>query len=184
MKLIVVFATLLLLTIIGASALQVNETVGDRFRVSFDAPNNTNVIMKVWGSQEHPNPYMFLEKKKDILQEYTIIADSSVICSVFILNNPFNTSDTNTEKRLLENETSKYVRIYDKQIDGHDAVVARTSNEELTGPFEYRAMYWLDEVNGTATKGVHVSLNHNVTEMENVLNTIHVTELKVEDPRS
>jgi hypothetical protein len=182
MKLIVVLATLLLLTIMDASALQIYETIGDRFRVSFDAPNNTNTIMKAWGGLEH-NSSLFDLTKRDIQQQYNIEIMSNysqrIICSAFILNHPFNTSDANTEKRFLENETSKYTRIYNRKIDGHDAVVARTSNRELAGPFEYRAMYWLDEVNGLATKGVHIFSECNSTETETMLNTIHIVELNV-----
>jgi hypothetical protein len=54
----------------------------------------------------------------------------------------------------------------------------KAGNESYDPLMTYMAMYWLDEVNGKATKFVYVVSQWPDKETERLLNTIHVEEIK------
>ena len=96
-------------------------------------------------------------------------------CFILVLKNPENTS--NIEKNATENNTNKYIRVFDRMVDGHKALLLKTGNEPSDPLMTYTALYWLDEANGKATKFVFIASAWPDKETERLLNTIHVEEV-------
>ncbi len=165
-----------------ASALQVNETVKN-FRISFDAINDTNMIAKFWSNGSAFFGSSFKAPANELANGVAVLAGNDTdpykrwgMCGVFVLKNPENTS--NVEKNATKNNSNKYIRVFDRTIDGHKGLLLEAGNESYDPLMTYMAMYWLDEVNGKATKFVYVVSQWPDKETERLLNTIHVEEIK------
>ncbi len=174
------------LLVTGASALQVNETVNG-FRISFDAINDTNMVAKMWsnGSIFAGNPMK--KPTNELANGVAVLAGNSSdpydrwgMCLIFVLKNPENTS--NIEKNMTKNNTKKYIGVFNIIVDNHKALLLKTGNEPSDPLMEYEAVYWLDEVNGEATKLVAVMSRWPDKETEKLLNTIHVEEIPANMP--
>jgi len=175
---------LLSLMATGAFALQVNETI-DNYQISFDAIQDTNIVAKFWdiqglGQGLFPELGEYEISKFDALMAGNVsdIDKRWAASVVFIFKNPINTSSQNTTEFLLKNSTNEYVRVFDRQVDGHNAVFLHLGKGPNDPLMTYEAMYWLDEVHGTATKGVVVLSQWPWNDgAENFMNTVHVEEL-------
>ena len=170
------------LVIAEASALPVNETVKN-FRISFDAINDTNMVTKFWSNGSALFGSSFKAPTNELAKGVAVLAGNDTdpykrwcMCGVFVLKNPENTS--NVEKNATKNNSNKYVRVFDRMIDGHKGLLLEEGNESYDPLMTYMAMYWLDEVNGNATKFVYVVSQWPDKETERLLNTIHVEEIK------
>jgi hypothetical protein len=180
---LILFALCFLLpsTFVGASALQVNETVKG-FRISFDAIDDTNMVAKFWSNGSS----FFGDTLRGPLNELAngagVMAGNGSdpykrwgACLIFVLKNPENTS--NIERNMTKNNTNKYIRVYDRMVDGHKGLLLKEGNESSDALMNYEAMYWLDESRGKATKFVYVVSGWPDKETEKLLNTIHVEEI-------
>ena len=170
------------LVIAEASALPVNETVKN-FRISFDAINDTNMVTKFWSNGSAFFGSSFKAPTNELAKGVAVLAGNDTdpnkrwgMCGVFVLKNPENTS--NVEKNVTKNNSNKYIRVFDRTIDGHKGLLLEAGNESYDPLMTYMAMYWLDEVNGNATKFVYVVSQWPDKETERLLNTIHVEEIK------
>ena len=165
-----------------ASSLQVNETVKD-FRISFAAINDTNMVAKFWSNGSSFFGSSFNAPANELANGVAVMAGNDTdpykrwgMVGVFVLKNPENTS--NIEKNATENNSNKYIRVFDRMVDGHKGLLLEEGNESYDPLMTYTAMYWLDEVNGKATKFVYVVSQWPDKESERLLNTIHVEEIK------
>jgi len=169
----------------GISAIPVNETVMN-FRISFDSINDTNMVAKFWSDEgkifNEPLPENATTPTNEIIKAAGIVSgnvsDSSDRwggCIILVLKNPENTSVL--EKNIIENRTEQYIRVFDRTIDGHKALLLKTADYPSDPLMEFEAMYWLDEVNGEATKLVFVVSGWPEKEAERLLDTIHVEEM-------
>ena len=170
------------LVIAEASALQVNETVKN-FQISFDAVNDTNMVAKFWSNGSAFFGSSFKAPANELANGVAVLAGNDTdaykrwgMCGVFVLKNPENTS--NVEKNVTKNNSNKYIRVFDRMIDGHKGLLLEAGNESYDPLMTYMAMYWLDEVNGNATEFVYVVSQWPDKETERLLNTIHVEEIK------
>jgi hypothetical protein len=147
-----------------ASSLQVNETVKD-FRISFAAINDTNMVAKFWSNGSAFFGSSFKAPANELANGVAVMAGNDTdpykrwgMVGVFVLK--------------------KYIRVFDRMIDGHKGLLLKAGNESYDPLMTYMAMYWLDEVNGKATKFVYVVSQWPDKETERLLNTIHVEEIK------
>jgi hypothetical protein len=62
-------------------------------------------------------------------------------------------------------------------VDGHKALLLKAGNGPSDPLMTYTALYWLDQVNGKATKFVMVVSTWPDKETERLLSTIHVEEV-------
>lgn len=165
-----------------ASSLQVNETVKG-FRISFTAINDTNMVSKFWSNGSAFFGSSFKAPANELANGVAVLAGNDSdpykrwgMVGIFVLKNPENTS--NIEKNATKNNSNKYIRAVDRMIDGHKGLFLEEGNETYDPLMTYVAMYWLDEVNGKATKFVYVVSQWPEKETERLLNTIHVEEIK------
>lgn len=165
-----------------ASSLRVNETVKG-FRISFTAINDTNMVSKFWSNGSAFFGSSFKAPANELANGVAVLAGNDSdpykrwgMVGIFVLKNPENTS--NIEKNATKNNSNKYIRVYDRMIDGHKGLFLEEGNETYDPLMTYVAMYWLDEVNGKATKFVYVVSQWPEKETERLLNTIHVEEIK------
>jgi hypothetical protein len=181
---IVAFAAIVLMITTGASALQVNETIED-FGISFDAANDTNTIAKIWGGQaEYGLGHPFGTGPANASKYYVLLAGNisnfSTLkegCVVIIFENPINTSSNKTKAILVEETSGMHIETTNRIVDGQNATIAEIRNNTAESLVEYRAIYWIDEVDGMATKGNIVFSTYPWDEgTETLLNTIHVKE--------
>jgi len=181
---LITLIVLMSLTIGGSSAFPVNETVKN-FQISFDAIDDTNMVAKIWSnggeflgsplSEDFPIPANELANAVVVLSGNG--SDQSErwgACMILVLKNPENTSDI--EKDGIENNKEKYVRVFDRMVDGHDALLLKQGDGPSDPLMKYTALYSLDEVNGKATKFVFVVSGWTEKETERLLNTIQVVE--------
>jgi hypothetical protein len=182
MRYLITPIVLISLIIGGASAFPINETTKN-FRISFDAAEDTNMIVKYWTYGDELSDSRFSGndspiQAKDIADAIIVIAGNRSdgnLCGVFVFKNPENTS--NIEKSFIENQKAEFVRVFDRIIDGHKALLLKTGDEPSDPLMAYDAIYWLDEVNGKATKLVLVGSDQPDIDKERLLNTIHVEEI-------
>jgi hypothetical protein len=175
---------LISLTIGSALAFPVNETVKN-FRIRFDAVDDTNMVAKYWSNGAEflgITPSKSLIPTNELTNAIMVMAGNASdqykrwgACFILILKNPENTSSI--EKSMIENSTKKYVRVFDRVIDGHKALLLKGGNEPSDPLMEYAAVYWMDEVNGKAAKLVFIISSWPYKETERLLNTIHVEEV-------
>lgn len=165
-----------------ASSLQVNETVKN-FRISFDAINDTNMIAKFWSNGSAFFGSSFKAPANELANGVALLAGNDTdpykrwcMCGVFVLKNPENTSSI--EKNATKNNSNKYIRVFDRMIDGHKGLLLEEGDQPYDPLMKYMAMYWLDEVNGYATKFVYVVSQWPDKETKRLLSTIHVEEIK------
>lgn len=170
------------LVIAETSALQVNETVKN-FRISFDAINDTNMVAKFWSNGSAFFGSSFKAPTNELANGVAVLAGNDTdpykrwgMVGIFVLKNPENTS--NIEKNATKNNSNKYVRVFDRIIDGHKGLLMEAGNGSYDPLMTYTAMYWLDEVNGKATEFVYVVSQWPDKETERLLSTIHVEEIK------
>ena len=83
---------------------------------------------------------------------------------------------------MAQNNTNKYIRVFDQTVDGHKGLLLKAGNEPSDPLMTYTAMYWLDEVHGKATKSVLVVSGWPDKETERLLNTIHVEDITATPP--
>jgi hypothetical protein len=172
----------------GASGLPVNETAKG-FRISFDAIDDTNGVFKFWSDDSR----LFGKPLNGPVNEASLNGASRAVavlvgnwsesskrfaaCLVFVLKNPENTSKI--EENITKNVTEKYVRVFDRTIDGHNGLLLKSGNNSSDPVMNYTGFYWLDEVQGTATKLVFIMSSWPWDSgTEKLLNTIHVEEIK------
>lgn len=187
---IVVFTTIITMTITACSAYQVNETIGD-YRISFDAPNDTNTIAKLWGGQAKYGLGHPLGAGPDDASKYYVLMTgnlsnfSTIIQGVVILDyeNPINTSSNNSVVEiiggasLIGNSTGAQIETTRSIVDGHNATISEIHNSTAGTEVAYSALYWINEVDGMATKGVVIMSTYPWEEgTEALINTIHVEE--------
>jgi hypothetical protein len=189
---ILAMASLLVMVNLGAAAVSVNETVGN-YRISFENSDNTSMIIKGWNLQTMSD-FSFNEiysgaKVTEVLGVGTLDTLNSPnefsIVGVLIFNKSVNTTGFETE--VFGRDSSRpYGRIYDKTIDGHNGIYAKTGDGPNDPEMERIGLYWLDEADdGTATELVLIlnilprSSEGIGTEstMMTVLNTVHVEKI-------
>ncbi len=175
---------LVLLTLImaGASAYPVSETVGG-FNISFEANGETNAVAKSWGGPQSMSDSPFELPEMDIDRFYLVMAgnageESFAGCFVIVLNQSVRANAESLEDLLLTDSTSRYVRVFDRPIDGHDAVLMRFGDEPDDQFMEYIAMYWLNADDGLADKGVIVYSKWPWEKgTEKMIDSVHVEEI-------
>lgn len=168
----------------GASALMVNETVKN-FQISFDAIDDANMVARIWSNEgnfldsplsDAPIPANEPTNAIMVVSGNTSDPDDRMgACMILVLKKPENTSEF--EKNFIENRTEKYLRVFDRTIDGHKALLLKTGDEPSDPLMTYGAAYWLDEVNGKATKLVFVISDWPEDDAERLMDTIHVKEI-------
>lgn len=170
------------LVIAETSALQVNETVKN-FRISFNAINDTNMVAKFWSNGSAFFGSSFKAPTNELANGVAVLAGNDTdpykrwgMVGIFVLKNPENTS--NIEKNATKNNSNKYIRVFDRMIDGHKGLLLEAGNESYDPLMTYTAMYWLDEVNGKATEFVYIVSQWPDNETERLLSTIHVEKIK------
>jgi hypothetical protein len=172
----------------GASALPVNETAKG-FRISFDAIDDTNMVAKLWSDDSglfgkplnapgNDGPVNEASSLVVVMAGNSSESGKRVpTCLVFVLKNPENTSKI--EENITKNIEEKYVRVFDRTVDGHNGLLLKAGNNSSDPLMTYTALYWLDEVQGTATKLVFIMSGLPWDRgTEKLLNTIHVEEIK------
>jgi len=167
----------------GASGFMVNETT-ENFQISFDAIDDTNMISKMWSGEGE-----LFDEFSEIIPTTNELTNAVMIfsgntndqdhriggCGILILKSPESANEL--EKIITENRKEKYVRVFDGSIDGHKAVLLKTGKEPSDPLMNYIAAYWLDEVNGKATKLVNALSNWPEKDAQRMLETIHVEEI-------
>lgn len=148
----------------GISAIPVNETVMN-FRISFDSINDTNMVAKFWSDEDkifnEPLPENATTPTNEIIKAAGIVSGNASDSSdrwggciiILVLKNPENTSVLEKHHREWNRTVHK---VFDRTIDGHKALLLKTADYPSDPLMEFEAMYWLDEVNGEATKLVFV----------------------------
>lgn len=179
---LVVLITLPSLVNAEVSSLQVNETIKG-FRISFTSINDTNMISKFWSNGSAFFGSSFKAPANELANGVAVLAGNDSdpykrwgMVGIFVLKNPENTS--NVEKNATKNNSNKYIRVYDRMIDGHKGLFLEEGNGTYDPLMTYVGMYWLDEVHGNATQFVYVVSQWPEKETERLLNTIHVEEIK------
>jgi hypothetical protein len=168
---------------VGASALPVNETANG-FRISFDAKDDTNMIMKLWsdGDKLFDAPLDVPEINATglicVVAGNVNDADKKIAtCFVLALNNSENTSKI--EEYITTNNTEKHMQVYDMVLDGHRGLFFKDGDSPSDPDMKYGALYWLDEYQGNASKLVLVVSSWPWDSgTEKLLNTIHVEEIE------
>ncbi|MCJ7445849.1 MAG: hypothetical protein MUO26_15230 [Methanotrichaceae archaeon] len=175
----------------GAAVVHINETIGD-LRISYDTID-ANMITKYWNEIRTVSGKVFtsdtsslsglqLSGGVEINKEYVVYSEnrdnlkstnrSGVM--VFFFKKPVNTTDTG--KEVLENPVSKkYMRVYDKVVDGHNAIFILSGDGPNDPLMTYVAGYWLDEVKGMGSKLVMAFSDAPNNEI--FMNTVHVEML-------
>lgn len=138
-----------------ASAFSVNETVNG-FLVGFDIRYDTNMIIKAWGNGD-----AFSNSSENMpdfnASSFTCVAagnfkemdSSSAMCFVLVLDKAENTSSI--EEQIIDHRTVKYLRIYDRMLDGRNGLLINEGNSSSDPDMKYVGLYWLDEDQGKAS---------------------------------
>lgn len=166
----------------GASALPVNETVNG-FRISFEAIDETTMVAKFWGDESGLFGKPLNGPSNEASSVVMVMAGNTnespkrlTACLLFVFKNPENTS--NMEEDITKNISEEYVRVFDRTIDGHNGLLLKAGNNSSDPVMTYTGIYWLDEVQGTATKLVFILSSWPWDRgTEKLLNTIHVEEI-------
>lgn len=182
----IIFLSVLYLSISVVSALQICENV-DEFRISFDSRNDTNVIIKFLNISGAELDDAFEDFPIKITKIVGVMAgtirdndsDSKLVaCLIFVLQNPVNSSNITLEDIITGYDSdNKYIRVFDRVIDGHKAILLEERDMPSDPSSEYVAIYWLDEANGEVNKLVLVMSTYPENETERFLSTIHVEEI-------
>jgi hypothetical protein len=101
----------------------------------------------------------------------------SAICFVLVLDKAENTSSI--EENIIDHETVKYLRVYDRMLDGRKGLLINEGNSSSDPDMKYVGLYWLDEDQGKASKLIMVMTSLPWDDgAEQLMNTVHVEEIQ------
>lgn len=164
----------------GAQAFSVNETVNG-YHIGFEARDDTNATMKLWGGELSGKdmPIGNISRFSWVVAGKSIDLNKDVaICAVLVLDGP---QDTDVlEEKFIKNLKDDYVRVHDRVIDGHQGILLMAGENSSDPDMEYRAFYFLDEMQGQAEEIVFIASTWSWDGgSEALLNTVHVEPVGV-----
>jgi hypothetical protein len=181
---------LLIAVSLNAAAFPVNESVGE-YRIGFEAGDDINAIgtLEAWGipaKEWGDGATKVITDNFDIAKALVVLTgvekennsqDVFSAVGVWILNESIDTTYAETE--IVKNFDDKYVRIYDKTIDGHKGIYCLRGDGPNDPDLHRIGYYWLDESeDGYASELVAIAIDKGPeSAMMDLLNTVHIERL-------